>query len=204
MYVAVKGGEKAIRAAHALQEQKRRGDGRLPELSVDQIGEQLNLAVDRVMTEGGIADRELAALALKQASGDNVEAIFLLRAYRTTLPRLAVSEPIDTAERLLARPTACADDAVLAHRLKPASHRRLRLNHCCIEEKVTKTLKVYRAPPLTSPSGYGIVTAINNRQICCTEQVPSAPVLNCRRGLKKANPSKDGDAKSPVYKASAS
>uniref|UniRef100_UPI003D7A338F carbon-phosphorus lyase complex subunit PhnI n=1 Tax=Klebsiella pneumoniae TaxID=573 RepID=UPI003D7A338F len=38
MYVAVKGGEKAIRAAHALQEQKRRGDGRLPELSVEQIG----------------------------------------------------------------------------------------------------------------------------------------------------------------------
>jgi alpha-D-ribose 1-methylphosphonate 5-triphosphate synthase subunit PhnI len=103
MYVAVKGGEKAIRAAHALQEQKRRGDGRLPELSVDQIGEQLNLAVDRVMTEGGIADRELAALALKQASGDNVEAIFLLRAYRTTLPRLAVSEPIDTAEMRLER-----------------------------------------------------------------------------------------------------
>lgn len=79
MYVAVKGGEKAIVAAHALQEQKRRGDGRLPEISVDQISQQLNLAVDRVMTEGGIADRELAALALKQASGDSVEAIFLLR-----------------------------------------------------------------------------------------------------------------------------
>ena len=55
------------------------------------------------MTEGGIADRELAALALKQASGDNVEAIFLLRAYRTTLPRLAVSEPINTAEMRLER-----------------------------------------------------------------------------------------------------
>lgn len=103
MYVAVKGGEKAISAAHALQEQKRRGDGRLPELSVEQISEQLSLAVDRVMTEGGIADRELAALALKQASGDNVEAIFLLRAYRTTLPRLAVSEPIDTAGMRLER-----------------------------------------------------------------------------------------------------
>ncbi|EIV5419900.1 carbon-phosphorus lyase complex subunit PhnI [Klebsiella aerogenes] len=103
MYVAVKGGEKAISAAHALQEQKRRGDGRLPELSVDQISEQLSLAVDRVMTEGGIADRELAALALKQASGDNVEAIFLLRAYRTTLPRLAVSEPVDTAWMRLER-----------------------------------------------------------------------------------------------------
>ncbi|MDU9128107.1 carbon-phosphorus lyase complex subunit PhnI [Klebsiella aerogenes] len=103
MYVAVKGGEKAISAAHALQEQKRRGDGRLHEVSVDQISEQLSLAVDRVMTEGGIADRELAALALKQASGDNIEAIFLLRAYRTTLPRLAVSEPVDTAGMRLER-----------------------------------------------------------------------------------------------------
>ncbi|MGG7445959.1 carbon-phosphorus lyase complex subunit PhnI [Kosakonia oryzendophytica] len=103
MYVAVKGGEKAIAAAHALQEHKRRGDNELPELSVGQVAEQLHLAVDRVMTEGGIADRELAALALKQASGDNVEAIFLLRAYRTTLPRLAVSEPIDSANMRLER-----------------------------------------------------------------------------------------------------
>lgn len=55
------------------------------------------------MTEGGIADRELAALALKQASGDSVEAIFLLRAYRTTLQRLAVSEPVDTAAMRLER-----------------------------------------------------------------------------------------------------
>ena len=109
MYVAVKGGEKAIRAAHALQEQKRRGDGRLPELSVEQIGDQLSLAVDRVMTEGGIADRELAALALKQASGDSVEAIFLLRAYRTTLQRLAVSEPVDTAGM---RRKSKVDDAI--------------------------------------------------------------------------------------------
>ena len=103
MNVAVKGGEKAIVAAHALQEQQRRGDGRLPEISVDQISQQLNLAVERVMTEGGIADRELAALALKQASGDSVEAIFLLRAYRTTLQRLAVSEPVDTAAMRLER-----------------------------------------------------------------------------------------------------
>ncbi|MEG1210254.1 MAG: carbon-phosphorus lyase complex subunit PhnI [Leclercia sp.] len=103
MYVAVKGGEKAIAAAHALQEHRRRGDDQLAELSVAQIEQQLNLAVDRVMTEGGIADRELAALALKQASGDNIEAIFLLRAYRTTLAKLAVSEPINTAEMRLER-----------------------------------------------------------------------------------------------------
>ena len=55
------------------------------------------------MTEGGIYDRELAALAIKQASGDLVEAIFLLRAYRTTLPRLAVSEPLASENMRLER-----------------------------------------------------------------------------------------------------
>lgn len=103
MYVAVKGGEKAIAAAHQLQHHKRRGDTTIAELSVAQIEQQMGLAVDRVMTEGGIADRELAALALKQASGDSVEAIFLLRAYRTTLAKFAVSEPLDTASMRLER-----------------------------------------------------------------------------------------------------
>lgn len=98
MYVAVKGGEKAIEAAHRLQEQLRRGDPALPALTAAQLEQQLGLAVDRVMTEGGVYDRELAALAIKQASGDLVEAIFLLRAYRTTLPRLAVSEPLLTEQ----------------------------------------------------------------------------------------------------------
>jgi alpha-D-ribose 1-methylphosphonate 5-triphosphate synthase subunit PhnI len=96
MYVAVKGGEKAIDAAHALLAEARRGDPDVAELSLAQIASQLSLAVDRVMVEGSIYDPELAALAIKQARGDLVEAIFLLRAYRTTLPRLAVSEPIDT------------------------------------------------------------------------------------------------------------
>ncbi len=55
------------------------------------------------MTEGSVYDRELAALAIKQARGDLVEAIFLLRAYRTTLPRLAVSLPIETERAHLKR-----------------------------------------------------------------------------------------------------
>jgi alpha-D-ribose 1-methylphosphonate 5-triphosphate synthase subunit PhnI len=97
MYVAVKGGEKAIENAHRLLASDRRGDPDIAELSLQQIGEQLSLAVDRVMTEGSVYDRELAALAIKQARGDLIEAIFLLRAYRTTLPRLASSEPLDTA-----------------------------------------------------------------------------------------------------------
>jgi alpha-D-ribose 1-methylphosphonate 5-triphosphate synthase subunit PhnI len=103
MYVAVKGGEKAIKAAHQLQAERRRGDKNVAELSVEQISQQLSLAVERVMTEGGIYDRELAALAIKQASGDQVEAIFLLRAYRTTLPMLTTCVPLKTQNMQVAR-----------------------------------------------------------------------------------------------------
>ncbi|MDY7534705.1 carbon-phosphorus lyase complex subunit PhnI [Pseudomonas sp. Bout1] len=103
MYVAVKGGEQAIDNAHRLLAKKRRGDTSIPELGVEQIREQLPLAVARVMSEGSLYDTELAALAIKQAAGDLVEAIFLLRAYRTTLPRFSPSLPIDTAQMVLSR-----------------------------------------------------------------------------------------------------
>lgn len=103
MYVAVKGGEAAILASYRLIDEQRRGDASQPELSVTQIRQQLKLAVDRVMTEGSVYDPELAALAIKQAAGDLVEAIFLLRAYRATLPRLGTTEPLDTARMALSR-----------------------------------------------------------------------------------------------------
>ena len=102
-YVAVKGGERAIRNAHAWLAEERRGDPSVPGLSLDQIREQLGRAVDRVMGEGSLYDPDLAALAIKQAQGDLIEAAFLLRAYRTTLPRFAHAAPIDTAAMRAAR-----------------------------------------------------------------------------------------------------
>ena len=103
MYVAVKGGEKAIDAAHELLARTRRGDPALPSIGVDQLVDQLALAVDRAMSEGSLYDRELAAIAIKQARGDLIEAIFLVRAYRTTLPRFGYSEPIETADMKIER-----------------------------------------------------------------------------------------------------
>lgn len=96
MYVAVKGGERAIDNAHAWLAEERRGDLDVVELSIAQIREQLALAVNRVMAEGSLYDPDLAALAIKQARGDMIEAIFLIRAYRTTLPRFGATTPVDT------------------------------------------------------------------------------------------------------------
>ncbi|HEX7748372.1 MAG TPA: carbon-phosphorus lyase complex subunit PhnI [Bordetella sp.] len=103
MYVAVKGGERAILNSYKLLDQYRRGDTAVPELSLDQIREQMPLAVSRVMSEGSLYDPHLASLAIKQAGGDLTEAIFLLRAYRTTLPRFGYTRPIDTGRMNLQR-----------------------------------------------------------------------------------------------------
>ncbi len=102
-YVAVKGGEQAIDNAHAWLAEQRRGDPATQVVSITQIEQQLGRAVDRVMAEGSLYDRELAALAIKQAQGDLIEAAFLLRAYRTTLPRFAHSRPVETATMRIER-----------------------------------------------------------------------------------------------------
>lgn len=101
-YVSVRGGERAIENAEALARYLRRRGESAP-LGVDQIREQLGFLVDRVMGEGGIYAPELAALAIKQAEGDPIEAAFFLRAYRSTLNRLADANPIDTTRMRLKR-----------------------------------------------------------------------------------------------------
>lgn len=103
MYVAVKGGERAIDAAHAWLADERRGDLGIAELTVPQIRAQLALAVNRVMAEGSLYDPDLASLAIKQARGDLIEAVFLIRAYRTTLPRFGSSCPVETCRMAVIR-----------------------------------------------------------------------------------------------------
>jgi alpha-D-ribose 1-methylphosphonate 5-triphosphate synthase subunit PhnI len=108
MYVAVKGGEKAISAAHKRLAEKRRGNLDEKSLTIKQIRQQLPYAVDRVMIEGSLYDPQLAALSIKQAAGDLIEAIFLLRAFRTTLERFCDSQPLDTGRMRIERRISAA------------------------------------------------------------------------------------------------
>lgn len=106
-YAAARGGLKAIEAAERLVARERvLGDS--PWLESKQMIEKLRLAVDRVMGEGGLWDEHLAASALRQAEGDPIEAAHLLRSYRSTLPRLAYTTPVDV------------DDLVVLRRIVPA------------------------------------------------------------------------------------
>ena len=102
-YSNAKGGEEAILAAEELV-RRRRDQGESPRLSLEQITERLRLAVDRTMGEASIWAPELAARAIRQSEGDQFEAMQLLRAHRSTLPRLAYGEPVPVGElRVLRR-----------------------------------------------------------------------------------------------------
>ncbi|MBA2451337.1 MAG: carbon-phosphorus lyase complex subunit PhnI [Chloroflexi bacterium] len=100
-YTAMRGGLEAIERAEALLAELEAGAA--PDLSAHQVRDHLRAAVDRAMSEGGLYDPDLAGLAVRQAEGDPHEAAFLLRAYRSTLPRLGYSEPCDGSEMDLVR-----------------------------------------------------------------------------------------------------
>lgn len=95
MYVPVKGGTKAIAASRIAMDRSRIEDEAHPGIMLDQIIAQMGLALDRIMSEGGLYDRRLAALAFKQAQGDVAEAVFLLRAHRAQLSDFGAAMPVD-------------------------------------------------------------------------------------------------------------
>jgi alpha-D-ribose 1-methylphosphonate 5-triphosphate synthase subunit PhnI len=101
-YVAVTAGEETIERAEALFE-KQRVDGDSDQLSVEQVDDQLGRLVARAQSEAGLYAPRLAALAVKQAQGDAVEAAFLLRAYRSTLERFDESVTVEPSEMIATR-----------------------------------------------------------------------------------------------------
>ncbi len=128
-YVAARGGERAIQQAeqlfHAL-------NGELTYEQVRLIEEHLPYLVDRVMGESSLYAPELAALAIAQTGGELYEAVLLLRAYRSTQPRIAYAAPV-TAETMMTvrRISAAFKDIPAGQILGPSldySHRLLRMD----------------------------------------------------------------------------
>ncbi len=139
-YVAVRGGAAAIENAENFSLVRRAG-GDSALLTSGQIRDQLHFAVDRVMGEGSLYAPDLAALAFKQAAGDTFEAAFILRSYRTTLPRLGYSEPIATeGMRVIRRISAAFRDIPGGQILGPTPDYTLRLlNFELMDESAVQT-----------------------------------------------------------------
>lgn len=144
-YVATKGGTDAVLNAEQLIEYFRLQGGSEP-LAVKQIQDQLRLAVDRAMSEGGLYAPELGALALKQSEGDAIEASFLLRAYRSTVPRLAYSLPARSARmRLVRRISSTFKDIPGGQLLGPTRDYHLRLLDKVLTGETSASVRQYLA-----------------------------------------------------------
>ncbi|MHC5249550.1 carbon-phosphorus lyase complex subunit PhnI [Enterococcus sp. LJL90] len=97
-YVAVKGGQEAIEASLKLLEFQKIADG--DHLKIEAIEANLKLLVDQVMSEASLFAPKLAARALWQAEGSVEEAVFLLRAYRSTLERFGYTKVLETTSEM--------------------------------------------------------------------------------------------------------
>ncbi|MCD6272078.1 MAG: carbon-phosphorus lyase complex subunit PhnI [Deltaproteobacteria bacterium] len=126
-YVGVKGGEEAIKNANKFLAFERIKNESNP-IEIEQIKEQLYFCVDRVMGEGALYAPDLAALAIKQTAGDSLEASFMLRAYRTTLPMNGFTLPKTTKKmRVIRRISAAFKEIPGGQVLGPTSDYTLRL-----------------------------------------------------------------------------
>lgn len=100
-YVAVKGGTMAIEASiKRLTYDSLKGQ---EILEVNTIMSAMSAMVDQVMSESSLYSPYLAALSIKQAEGNMEEAVFLMRAHRSTLPRLYYSQPVESETMLVER-----------------------------------------------------------------------------------------------------
>lgn len=104
-YVATKGGEQAIQESEKLYHHL---NGDVAPEFIRQIMETMPYLIDRVMGESSLYAPELAALAIAQAGGDLYEAVLLLRAYRSTQPRIAYAEPVRIEDALTIRRISAA------------------------------------------------------------------------------------------------
>ncbi len=100
-YVAVQGGVEAIEKSIKLLKLSRLKSCK--SMDVDSIKDSMRLLIDQVISESSLYSRKLAAIALKQSEGSVEEAVFLLRAYRSTLPRKYYSRVVESEDMLVDR-----------------------------------------------------------------------------------------------------
>ncbi len=119
-YVAVTGGKEAIEASlqHLFYERVKHGKW----LSVETIKGTMRGFIDHIMSESSLYSEDLAALAMKQSEGNVEEAVFLLRAHRSTLPRLYYSTITDPRDMFVHRRISASFKEIPGGQILGSSH----------------------------------------------------------------------------------
>lgn len=100
-YAAVKGGTEAIEKS--LERLTFERIQATEAIEIKTIIATMRGLIDQVMSESSLYSEYLAAMAIKQAEGNVEEAVFLLRAHRSTLPRSYYTQVIETEDMAVER-----------------------------------------------------------------------------------------------------
>lgn len=162
-YVATKGGEQAIQASEHLYHNLK---GAVTRELVQHIIDTMPYLIDRIMGEGSLYSPELAALAIVQTGGDLYEAVLLLRAYRSTQPRIAYAQSLTVDDMVTVRRISAAfKDIPGGQVLGPSldySHRILRLD--LLDGEIPDTLEEIKLADNPAPKQYPLVADWQRQQ----------------------------------------
>lgn len=99
-YYAVKGGEEAIKNSLCFYDDYIKQSKTIDD---DTLVNTLGFAVDKILSEGSLYSKKLAALAIKRSAGDLLNAAFFLRAHRSSCQRIGECKTIDVNDMKLFR-----------------------------------------------------------------------------------------------------
>lgn len=119
-YVAVKGGTKAIEESIKMLNYERVKNRTV--LDISGIENGMGSLIDLVMSEASLYSRKLAAIGLKQSCGNIEEAVFLLRAYRSTLPRKHITKTVNTRQMKVERRISASFKDILGGQILGATY----------------------------------------------------------------------------------
>ena len=118
-YYAIKGGEEAIRNSLDFY-----GDltSEAEKLDNNALIDGLTFSIDKVMSEGSLYSKKLAAIAIKRSAGDMLNASFFLRAHRSSCQRIGIAKVIDVNNMRLNRRISSAFKDIEGGQLLGASN----------------------------------------------------------------------------------
>jgi len=119
-YVAVKGGTKAIEESIKRLKHERLKKGEIS--GVKNIIASMRMLIDQIMSEASLYSEELAAIAIKQSEGNMEEAVFLLRAYKSTLPRKHYSRTVESRDMWVERRVSASFKDILGGQILGATY----------------------------------------------------------------------------------
>ena len=133
-YYAIKGGEEAIKNSLSFYSDITDLGEKLED---EMLIEGLTYSVDRVISEGSLYSKKLAARAIKRSAGDLLNASFFLRAHRSSCQRIGIAKSIDVNDmRLHRRISSAFKDIEGGQLLGPSNDYEIKLLVDIDQEKV--------------------------------------------------------------------